>query len=132
MLYKAFVSGSVNLPHNFITETFVIINSPRRTFQGKNPAFNMWVLSLSKQVLDKKGKIGINIVDPFNERKNFKSSINSDQISQTSNFSMPFRSFGLTFSWQFGKMNFNQPKKKRGVSNDDLKQDGGQGGAPGM
>jgi len=129
VLYNAFLSGSVTMPRNFVAETFMIVNSPRRTFQGKNPSFNMWVLSLSKQVLNKKGKIGLNVMDPFNERKNFKSEINSTNLVQTSNFSIPFRSIGINFSWQFGKMNFNaQPKKKRGVNNDDLKQDGGQGG----
>jgi hypothetical protein len=94
----------------------------------------MWVLSMSKQIFDKKGKIGVNVIDPFNERKNFKSQITSTSLVQNSNFSMPFRSVGVNFSWTFGKMNFNaQPKKKRGVNNDDLKSggDGTQGGQGG-
>ncbi|MBC7913659.1 MAG: outer membrane beta-barrel protein, partial [Pyrinomonadaceae bacterium] len=103
----------------------------RRTSQGKNPSFNMWQMSLNKEILKKKGKVGLNVVDPFNERKNFRSSFTGNGgLVQSSNFSVPFRSVGVNFSWQFGKMNFNpqQPKKKRGVNNDDVKQDGGQGG----
>lgn len=128
-LYRAFISGSFTFPKSIIAETFFILNSPRRTFQGKNPAFNMWQVSLNKQFLNKKAKIGINIVDPFNETKHFKSSINSSELVQQQDFAVPFRSVGLNFSYQFGKTNFNpQPKKKRGVNNDDLKQDGGQTG----
>lgn len=134
VMYNAFASGSVKLPYGFITETFMIFNAPRRTFQGKNPSFNMWVLSLNKEILKKKGKIGINVVDPFNERKDFKSAINSGTLVQNSNFSIPFRSVGVNFSWQFGKMNFNpqQQRRKRGVNNDDLKQGDAQGGGQGM
>jgi outer membrane receptor protein involved in Fe transport len=134
LMTNAYVGGSVKMSQGFLVETFAIINSPRRTSQGRNPSFNMWQLSLNKEILKKKGKIGLNVVDPFNERKNFRSSFRgANGLDQSSNFSVPFRSVGLTFSWQFGKMNFNaQPKKKRGVNNDDLKQDGGTQGGPGM
>ncbi|MEJ6979609.1 outer membrane beta-barrel family protein [Pedobacter sp. P351] len=128
LMYNAFLGGSVTLAKGFLAETFAIVNAPRRTSQGRNPSFNMWQFSLNKEVLKKKGKIGINVVDPFNERKNFKSSfVGGNGLTQNSNFSIPFRSVGVNFSWQFGKMNFTpqQPKKKRGVNNDDLKQDGG-------
>ncbi|WP_374166833.1 TonB-dependent receptor domain-containing protein [Arcticibacter sp. MXS-1] len=128
--YKAFISGSFNLPADFVTETFMILNSPRRTFQGKNPSFNMWVLSFNKQFMNKKAKIGINVIDPFNENKHFRSNINTGRLVQNTDFAIPFRSIGLNFSYSFGKMNFNpqQSRKKRGVNNDDLKQDSGQGG----
>lgn len=127
--YKAFISGSYNLPQNFVTETFMILNSPRRTFQGTNPSFSMWVVSFNKQFLNKKAKIGVNVVDPFNDSKHFKSDINTASLVQKTDFAIPFRSFGINFSYSFGKVNFNQPqKKKRGVENDDLKQDSGQGG----
>jgi len=130
VMYNAFIGGSYTIKTGLLVETFAIINAPRRTSQGRNPSFNMWQLSLNKEILKKKGKLGINVVDPFNERKNFSSSFTGGNgLTQSSNFSVPFRSVGVNFSWQFGKMNFTtQQKKKRGVNNDDLKQDSGQGG----
>ncbi|WP_207422367.1 TonB-dependent receptor domain-containing protein [Desertivirga brevis] len=135
LMYNAFLGGSYTILPGFLMETFAIINAPRRTAQGRNPSFNMWQLSFNKEILNKKGKLGLNMVDPFNERKSFNSSFVGNGITQTNSFSVPFRSIGINFSYQFGKMNFapQQPKRKRGVNNDDLKQDSGQGGqGPGM
>lgn len=129
-MYNAFMSATYVFHKGFTFETFLITNSPRRTFQGKNPSFNMWNLGLKKELFDKKGSIGINVIDPFNERKNFKSEINSADFTQNSNFSIPFRSVGVNFSWRFGSLKVNN-KPKRGVKNDDLKQGEGQGGGMG-
>ena len=128
-MYNAFASATYLFPKGFTLETFLITNSPRRTFQGKNPSFNMWNLGVKKELFNKKGSVGISIIDPFNERKNFKTEINTADFSQRSNFSIPFRSVGVNFSWRFGSLKVSN-KPKRGVKNDDLKQgeSGGQGG----
>ncbi|HEX7366358.1 MAG TPA: TonB-dependent receptor [Pelobium sp.] len=132
LMYNAFASATYVFPKGFTFETFLITNSPRRTFQGKNPSFNMWSLGAKKEIFDKKGSIGISVIDPFNERKNFRTEINTTTFAQKSNFSIPFRSVGLSFSWRFGSLKVNN-KPKRGVTNDDLKQgeSGGQGGSMG-
>lgn len=129
LMYNAYISATYLFPKGITFETFVITNSPRRTFQGKNASFNMWNLGVKKELFNKKGSIGLNIIDPFNDRKNFKSEIKNPEFTQSSNFSIPFRSVGVNFSWRFGSLKVNQ-KPKRGVKNDDLKQgeSGGQGG----
>jgi outer membrane cobalamin receptor len=122
MIYNGFFMASYIFPKGLTLESFLITNSPRRTAQGKNPSFNMWNIGMKKEIMKKKGSIGITIIDPFNERKNFRSSILGADFNQASNFSIPFRSFGTSFSYRFGKMTMQAPKKKRGVTNDDLKQ----------
>ncbi|WP_411275323.1 TonB-dependent receptor domain-containing protein [Daejeonella sp.] len=122
MLYNGFLMATYLFPKGLTFETFLITNSPRRTAQGQNPSFNMWNLGLKKEILAKKGSIGLTVIDPFNENKNFRQNITGSDFTQTSNFSLPFRSFGMSFSYRFGKMTMQAPRKKRGVTNDDLKQ----------
>ncbi|MBC7400399.1 MAG: TonB-dependent receptor [Mucilaginibacter sp.] len=135
-----FGSASVNLPSNFIVEAFGFSNSARRTIQGTSPAFGIYALGVKKQFADKKASIGFNTVQPFAVNKSFDQDIASPGFTQSSHTKFPFQSFGITFSYAFGKMSFgptNPNQKKKGVNNDDVIQGGDQqgggagGGAPG-
>jgi outer membrane receptor protein involved in Fe transport len=129
--YSMFGSASYQFPHNFIAELFGFTNSSRRTIQGTNPSFGIYAFGMKKQCLDKKLAIGFNTVQPFARDKHFDQNINSQGFSQTSSTAFPFRSFGITFSYSFGKLSFSNPnQQKKGVNNDDQKQ-GDQGGGQG-
>jgi outer membrane receptor protein involved in Fe transport len=125
--YNAFLMSSFDFKKNGLkADLFGIFNSPRRSLQGTTPSFSMYSIGLKKEILKKKGTIGFNTVTPFTKYRSFKSNIEGDNFKQVSNFQIPFSSFGINFSYQWGKMNFNAQPKKRGVKNDDLKQ--GEGG----
>jgi outer membrane receptor protein involved in Fe transport len=128
--YNAFASGSITTKSGFITEVFVVQNSPRRTIQGTNPSFSLFGVGVRQQILKKKASIGLNALSPFEKYKSFDSHISSPGFVQSSTVQFPFRSVGLTFSYNFGKLNFNTQQKKN-INNDDLKQgEQGVGGPP--
>lgn len=127
--YNGNLNASVSLPKGFRAEMFGFWNSPRLTLQGRNPSFSIYGFGLVKEVLQKKGQLGLRIVEPFNKFKYFKSELEGDTFYQRSSFGIPFRSIGINFSYRFGKMEFNPQSKLRSrVKNDDLKQGDNQGG----
>jgi outer membrane receptor protein involved in Fe transport len=130
--YNAFGSASITTKSGFITELFVVENSPRRTIQGTNPSFSLFGVGVRQQIFKKKASIGINTLSPFEKYKDFNSHISSPGFTQTSTTQFPFRSIGFTFSYNFGKLSFSTPKDKNAIKNDDLKQgdQGMGGGAP--
>jgi outer membrane receptor protein involved in Fe transport len=128
--YTLFGSAQLSLPKNFIVEAFGFTNSARRTIQGTSPAFGIYAFGIKKQFANKKASIGFNTVQPFAVNKSFNQNISSPGFTQISRTQFPFQSFGITFSYSFGKMSFSSPQqqKKKGVNNDDQIQGGDQTG----
>lgn len=123
LVYRAFINASYKIDNTLSAESFFMLNSPKRTFQGTTPSFSMWTLAIKKEIMDKRASIGLSITDPFTENKNFKWELNTPEYSQSSRMKVPFRSFGVTFSYNFGKVDSkNKARKQRGIKNDDQKE----------
>ncbi|HVV55062.1 MAG TPA: TonB-dependent receptor [Mucilaginibacter sp.] len=131
--YGGFLRATLTLPNDYVAEAFAFGNSSRHTIQGTTPTFSIFGIGVRKQFMHKKMSLGFNAIEPFSKYKEFNSNLSSPGFTQTSRFQYPFRSFGVTFSYSFGKLNFSNPQQKKGINNDDLKQgDQGMGGAGGM
>ncbi|RKO70703.1 TonB-dependent receptor [Sphingobacterium puteale] len=122
LLYKTFVGIMVAAGKGFIIDSNIFWDSPQRTFQGEFAAFNLWNITVKKKLLKETATIGITMTDPFNKIKNLSSYAQTSSMMQKSNFSLPFRSFGLSLSWQFGKGKYGSYRsKEKQINNDDQK-----------
>ncbi len=126
--YKLFTSSSFDFGKGWKADLFGFANSPRQTLQGRVPSFSMMSLGIKKEIWNRKGSIGITMVDPFNETKRFQSELEGPTFFQMTDFRLPFRSFGLNFSYTMGKLDFKAKQRRSKIRNSDLKQgDGGAG-----
>ncbi|MBC7416684.1 MAG: outer membrane beta-barrel protein, partial [Pedobacter sp.] len=112
---------------------FGVATSASRTYQGKTDPLYFYGASLKKDILNKKGSIGINTLNPFTKDLHIRTISNSLDASgavfQSNNIYYPLRSFGINFSYTFGKLKFNAESK---IKNDDVKSGAPQGGAGGV
>ncbi len=128
--YNIFARSAYGFNGGWSTELWGVINSPKRTFQGKTDMMYFYGGAVKKQILNKKATVGLNVLNPFSRDLNIKT-VNRTQTSvQSTDIHYPLRSFGVNFSYNFGKLKFTQ---KKTVKNDDLKKDeqqqgGGLGG----
>ncbi|QNR85197.1 TonB-dependent receptor [Pedobacter riviphilus] len=127
--YNLFARSAYGFGKGWNFELFGVVNSPRRTFQGKTDAMIFYGASIKKEVLKKKGSIGFNTLNPFNRDLNIKTINTTATTYQKTDIYYPLRSFGVNFSYSFGKLKFTEKKK---IKNDDVKQDQQQGGMGGV
>jgi len=124
ILYNYNFGGTLNLGKRFKLETWGWFSSPTQTLQGTTDNFSMMSFGLKKEFKNKRGSLGLRIIEPFNKYKNFTTQINGDGFTQYSNRQRTFRSIGVSFSYTFGKLNFKSKRANSKIKNNDLKEGG--------
>lgn len=117
--------GSLGGRHTLWKDGSVNVNcgvySPRIMLQGKSSTYYYTSFGLSQYLLKRKLMLSLSTSDPFwykkkytNESKDitFFSHSESSQLARTVRFSM---------TYNFGKMNLQVKKARRGINNDDVK-----------
>lgn len=124
---NAFGSSDVKIGDGFKIEVFGFYRAPQQNIQGVTPAFSIWGAGAQQDIFNKKGSIGIRIIEPFAKFKNFGTDLEGPDFRFISDFSVLFRSFGVSFRYRFGELTFKQRERRSKIRNSDLKDgDGGQ------
>ena len=109
---RANINLSLQLSKDFAGEFFGNYNMGMK-WQGKQPDSYSYTFAIRKQFNNNKSSLGLIVVNPFNKYINqYSQQQTQDFISNNYRFS-PYRSFGVTFTYKFGKLKF-KPKEKEG------------------
>lgn len=131
--------GNYNLGKGWGLQFFGMYRGNRVQLQGSQGGMGMYSLGFRKEFNNKKGSIGFaaeNFIAPSIKIRN---EVITPTITQNSINELYNMSFRVNVSYRIGKMSFDQkPRRKKSVSNDDLKdggggdgmEGGGQGGMP--
>ncbi|HTE02351.1 MAG TPA: TonB-dependent receptor [Mucilaginibacter sp.] len=123
--YRINLNATYQFPHDFTAEIFGNYNSSQKTIQGTRPVFAFYNIAMRKQFWNKKASIGLTAADPFSKYISQTSTTSGDNFNQVNIRQVPFRSFGITLSYKFGKLEFKKDKDK-----DDNKNNDGENTAP--
>lgn len=117
--YRLNLNLNYQFPKNYIVEIFGNYNSAAKNIQGKNPQSITYTIAARKQFWNKKASIGFTATNPFNKYIRQITTIDTNDYSSYAIRELPLRSFGVSFSYKFGKTDF---KKEKDISNDYLNE----------
>ena len=125
MLYNYNFGITLKLKNNWKAEGFGFARSPSQTLQGTSTSFSMMSFGIKKEFKNKRGSLGIRIIEPFakNGNKIWTTDLSGDNFNQTSERITKFTSIGISFKYTFGKLNFKSNSKRSKIKNDDVSED---------
>jgi len=109
-VYRINMNTSYEFAKDLAAEFFINYRSSQRTIQGYNPGFLFYNFAVRKQLFNKKASIGLTAANPFNQYVNVASSTFGPNFNQTSLRQIPLRSFGISLTYKFGKLDFKKDK----------------------
>jgi outer membrane receptor protein involved in Fe transport len=111
--YRFNVNATYQVMPTLVGEFFGNFNSARHEAQGIYPSFTSYNIAIRKQFWNKKGSIAFTTTNPFNKYVVQDTKLFGSNFSVNSTRKIPFRSFGLNFTWKFGKLEFKQNKEEK-------------------
>lgn len=118
VLFSGNLNTNITFKNDWVIDAGGFFQGRRQTLQGYNQAFRIFYMGMRKQIWDKKGSIGLRIVEPFVVNKKFRSELVGENYTQTSVRAIPFQSFGINFSYRFGKFKSSGQRRSK-IKNDD-------------
>ena len=112
--YRANINLTYEFSKNFVTECFGNFNSARNEVQGKYPANISYSIAMRKKFWNGKGSLGLVANNPFAEFVKQQTLICGPNFYSNNIRYVPSRSFGISFNWRFGKLEFKKERKEDG------------------
>ena len=108
--FRANLNATWQLPSAFILELFGFWRSGGKGIQGKEPHFYIYNFSLRRLFWDEKGSLGFTATNLFNKDIRQVRTITTENSTSRNVQELPFRSFGISFTYKFGKMQSRQER----------------------
>lgn len=110
--YRLNLNATYQVTHDLTAEFFGNFSSAHNEVQGKMPAFTTYNFAFRKMVLKKKGSFGFTTTNPFNKYVNQLIEVSGPNFNLTSLKRIPFRSFGISFLYKFGRLEFKKTEEE--------------------
>lgn len=120
--YRFNLNTSYQFSNTLSGEFFGNFNSARNEAQGKYPSFTNYSFAIRKQFWNKNGSLALTATNPFKDVINMRTSLYGPNFIVNSERSIPFRSFGLNFTWKFGRLEFKKDKEPNDNANTQMEQ----------
>ena len=124
-VYNARVFGSYKVTERWVLQMFGFYRSSRVQLQGFSNPFYIYSLSINRNFKDKKGSIGIGANNFLTPKSVLDSETTTPFLVQNSTRKLQLLNFKINFSYRIGKLSQRPAKRVKKVSNDDLKEGGG-------
>ncbi len=112
--YRANINLTYEFSKNLVSECFGNFNSARNEVQGKYPANISYSIAMRKKFWNGKGSLGLVANNPFAEFVKQQTLISGPNFYSNNIRYVPSRSFGISFNWRFGKLEFKKDRKEDG------------------
>ena len=109
--YRINANASLKLGKEMTAEVFGNYNSRVHNVQGLQPAFLFYNLALRRQILKKQGSIAFLTTNPFNLYINQRTNLIGPDFIMNNLRQLPLQSFGINFTYKFGKLEFKKIKE---------------------
>jgi ferric enterobactin receptor len=104
------LNATYQVSKDLVVELFGFYSAPAQNIQGKVPQFFIYNFAFRKLFWDKKASIGFTAVNPFGKYVKQVTTISTDSYISSTLRQMPLRSFGVSFTYKFGKMEYGKNK----------------------
>ena len=115
------LNATYELPKDLVLELFGFYRSGGRGIQGREPQFFIYNFAFRKKFLNQNASFGFTATNPFSRSIRQVTTITTENSTSTRTRDLPFRSFGISFSYKFGKM--ESQKREREIDNGSMMQE---------